>query len=218
MHQDHPFVTLQPSSYIHQHRARQPTLFHSSHELFGTRLHSHQLGSHVDTCLLRCWTILHNVFPVFISTIQNEFNLTFPPPRRFRFESCWLIQVENCGGSFRNAEGECKHDFQAEVNAYKCHRVHESYELKWDGERDAYEYRKKVVKEWRYNPDALIAKDKEILAAAEKLAKKEQSHAEIEIQAKGIWGAINSSNEKAQWEAKNISRASKAYKGKWKVE
>ena len=28
--------------------------------------------------------------------------------------------------------------------------------------------------------DALIAKDKEILAAAEKLAKKEQSHAEIE--------------------------------------
>ena len=30
------------------------------------------------------------------------------------------------------------------------------------------------------NPDVLIAKDKEILAAAEKLAKKEQSQAEIE--------------------------------------
>ena len=48
------------------------------------------------------------------------------------------------------------------------------------GERDADEYRKKVAKEHRDNPDALIAKDKEILAAAEKLAKKEQSHAEIE--------------------------------------
>ena len=36
------------------------------------------------------------------------------------------------------------------------------------------------MKERRGNPDALIAKDKEILAAAEKLAKKEQSHAEIE--------------------------------------
>ena len=45
---------------------------------------------------------------------------------------------------------------------------------------------KKVAKERRDNHDALIAKDKEILAVAEKLAKKDQSHAEIEIQAKGI--------------------------------
>ena len=88
--------------------------------------------------------------------------------------------------SFRNAEGKCQRDFQAEVNADECHRVHESYELKWAGERDADEYRKRVAKERRDNPDALIAKDKEILAAAEKLAKKEQSHAEIEIKAKGI--------------------------------
>ena len=48
--------------------------------------------------------------------------------------------------------------------------------------------------------DALISKDKEILAAAEKLAKKEQSHAKIEK------------------ETKNNSRASKAYKGKRKGE
>ena len=82
--------------------------------------------------------------------------------------------------SFRNAEGKCQRDFQAEVNADGCHRVHESYELKWDGERDADEYRKKSAKEQRDNPDALIAKDEEILAAAEKLAKIEQSHAEIE--------------------------------------
>ena len=66
------------------------------------------------------------------------------------------------------------------MNTDKCHRVHESYELKWAGERNADEYRKKVAKELRDDPDAIIAKDKEILAAAEKLAKKEQSHAEIE--------------------------------------
>ena len=42
------------------------------------------------------------------------------------------------------------------MNAYECHRVHESYELKWDGKRDADEYRKKVEKERRDNPDALI--------------------------------------------------------------
>ena len=62
--------------------------------------------------------------------------------------------------SFRNAEGKCQRDFQAEVNAYECHIVHESYELKWAGERDADEYRKKVEKERRDNPDGLIAKDK----------------------------------------------------------
>ena len=72
------------------------------------------------------------------------------------------------------------------MNADECHRVHESYELKWAGERDAGEYMKKVAKERRDNPDALIAKDKKFLADVEKLAKKEQSHAEIEIQAKGI--------------------------------
>ena len=66
------------------------------------------------------------------------------------------------------------------MNADECHRVHESYELKWASKRDYDEYRKKVAKEQGDNPDALIVKDKDILAAAEKLAKKEQSHAEIE--------------------------------------
>ena len=75
--------------------------------------------------------------------------------------------------SFRNTEGKCQRDFQDEVNTDECHRVHESYELKWAGERDADEYSKKVEKERRDNPDGLIAKDKEILVAAEKLAKKE---------------------------------------------
>ena len=84
---------------------------------------------------------------------------------------------------FHNEEGKCQRDFQAEVNTDECHRVHESYELKWAGERYADEYSKKAAKEQRGNPDALIAKDKVILAASEKLAKKEKSHAEIDIQA-----------------------------------
>ena len=69
------------------------------------------------------------------------------------------------------------------MNEDKCHRVHERYELKWYGERNADEYGKKAAKELRGNLDSLIAKDKEILAASEKLAKKEQSPSEIEIQA-----------------------------------
>ena len=52
--------------------------------------------------------------------------------------------------SFRNAEGKCQREFQAEVNADECNRVHESYELKWSGKRDADEYRKKVTKERSY--------------------------------------------------------------------
>ena len=51
--------------------------------------------------------------------------------------------------SLRNAEGKCKREFQAEVNSDKCHRFHESYELKCTGERDSDEYRKKVAKERR---------------------------------------------------------------------
>ena len=82
--------------------------------------------------------------------------------------------------SFRNTEGKCKRDHQAEVNADECHIVHESYELKLAGKRNTDKYGKKVAKERSDNPDALIAKDKEILATSEKLAKKEQSHAEIE--------------------------------------
>ena len=65
---------------------------------------------------------------------------------RIRFELCWWIQEEHCRGLFRNAEGKCQRDFQAEVNADECHRVHESYELKWAGERDTDEYSRKSAK------------------------------------------------------------------------
>ena len=39
--------------------------------------------------------------------------------------------------SVRNVEGKCQRDFQAKVNAEECHRVYESYELKWAGKRDS---------------------------------------------------------------------------------
>ena len=51
--------------------------------------------------------------------------------------------------SLRNAEGKCQRDFQVEVNTDECHIVHEGYELKWAGKRDADEYRKKIAKEGR---------------------------------------------------------------------
>ena len=97
---------------------------------------------------------------------KNENNKEEERVSWIRFELCWWIQEEHCGGLLRNSEGKCQHDFQAEVNAGECHRVHESYELKWAGECDADEYSKKDAEERRGNPDALFAKDKEILAAS----------------------------------------------------
>ena len=77
---------------------------------------------------------------------KNENNKEEERVGRIRFELCWWIQEEHCGWLFRNPEGKCQRDFQAEVNADECHRVHESYELKWAGERDADEYSKKAAK------------------------------------------------------------------------
>ena len=43
---------------------------------------------------------------------------------------------------FQNAEGKRQRDLQAEMEADKRHRVHESYEDKWAGEKYADEYEK----------------------------------------------------------------------------
>ena len=48
--------------------------------------------------------------------------------------------------SFWNIEGKCQRDFQAEINSDECHRVHESYEIKWD---DTDEHRKQMREEQR---------------------------------------------------------------------
>ena len=69
---------------------------------------------------------------------ENENDKEEERVSRIRFELCWWIQEEHCVGLFRNAEDKCQRDFQAEVNADECHRVHESYELKWAGKHDAY--------------------------------------------------------------------------------
>ena len=96
MHQDYPFVFSQPSSYIHQHRARQPTLVHSYTELYGTRLHSLQLGSQVDTCLLSCRNISYLIDPPQCSSCINQHNskrirLTLSSSLLFSFSSSFVV-------------------------------------------------------------------------------------------------------------------------------
>ena len=77
---------------------------------------------------------------------ENENDKEEERVSRICFEFCWWIQEEHCGWLFRNVEGKCQRDFQAEVNADECHRVHESYELKCASERDADKYSKKAAK------------------------------------------------------------------------
>ena len=96
MHQDYPFVPSQPSSYIHQHRARQPTWVHISHELYGTRLHSLQLGSHSDTCLLRCRKIRYLFDPTQCYSCIHQHNskrirLTLSSSSSFSFLSSFFV-------------------------------------------------------------------------------------------------------------------------------
>ena len=96
MHQDYPFVPSQSSSYVHQHRARQPTWVHSSHELYVTCLHSLQLGSHVDTCLLRCGKISYLFDPPQCSSFIQQHNskriqLTLSSSSLFSFLSSFFV-------------------------------------------------------------------------------------------------------------------------------
>ena len=96
MHQDYPFVTSQHSSYIHQHRACQPTWVHSSHELCGTRLHSLQLGSHVEICLLYCGKISFLFDPPQCFSCIHQHNsklirLTLSSSSSFSFLSSFFV-------------------------------------------------------------------------------------------------------------------------------
>ena len=49
----------------------------------------------------------------------------------------------------RNAEGKRQRDLQAELESDERHKVHESYEEKWSGEKDADEYKKLTSDKWR---------------------------------------------------------------------
>ena len=51
--------------------------------------------------------------------------------------------------SFRNAEGKCIRDLESQIKANDLHNEHESYELKWSGERDAENYKKQMDEERR---------------------------------------------------------------------
>ena len=99
MHQNYPFVPSKPSSYIHHHRSHQLTWVYSSHELYGTRLHSLQLGSHVDTCLLRCGKISYLFGPPQCSSFIHQHNskrirLTLSSSLSFSFSSsCFVVFV-----------------------------------------------------------------------------------------------------------------------------
>ena len=96
MHKYYPFVSSQPSSYINHHRACHPNWFHSSHELYGTRMHSLQLGSHIDTCLLRCRKISYPFDPLQYSSCFHQNNskriwLTLSYSSSFSFLSSFFV-------------------------------------------------------------------------------------------------------------------------------
>ena len=50
---------------------------------------------------------------------------------------------------FRNAEGKRQRDLQAEMEADESNKLHERYEQKWAGEKDADEYQKLTAEERR---------------------------------------------------------------------
>jgi len=60
-----------------------------------------------------------------------------------------LAEEERDDFAFRNAEGRRIRDVEAEMKHQYQSSEHESYELKWAGERDAEEYKKQVAQEER---------------------------------------------------------------------
>ena len=51
--------------------------------------------------------------------------------------------------AFRNAEGARIRDLEHQMKAGEQHNEHDSYELKWAGERDAEEYQKQIADDRR---------------------------------------------------------------------
>jgi hypothetical protein len=60
-----------------------------------------------------------------------------------------LAEEERDDFAFRNAEGRRIRDVEAEMKHQYQSTEHESYELKWAGERDAEDYKKQVAQEER---------------------------------------------------------------------
>ena len=70
------------------------------------------------------------------------------------------VQKRRESFAFQNAEGKRQQDVQTEMGADERNREHESYELKWDGDSDAGDYKKKIAKERRESFAFRNAEDK----------------------------------------------------------
>jgi len=83
--------------------------------------------------------------------------------------------------AFRNAEAKRVRDLDAQKKSYELHDDHESYELKWAGERDAEEYRELIAHERREslafrNAEAKRIRDLEAQMKSDELYNEHESY------------------------------------------
>eukprot|EP00569_Conticribra_weissflogii_P017732 CAMPEP_0171446618 /NCGR_PEP_ID=MMETSP0881-20121228/38688_1 /TAXON_ID=67004 /ORGANISM="Thalassiosira weissflogii, Strain CCMP1336" /LENGTH=810 /DNA_ID=CAMNT_0011971011 /DNA_START=223 /DNA_END=2656 /DNA_ORIENTATION=+ len=83
--------------------------------------------------------------------------------------------------ALRNVEGVRIRDLEAQMKANDFHNEHESYELKWAGERDADEYKKQLARERREsfelrNAEGRHARDVEATMKANEWQKEHESY------------------------------------------
>jgi len=83
--------------------------------------------------------------------------------------------------ALRNVEGVRIRDLEAQMKANDFHNEHESYELKWAGERDANEYKKQLARERREsfelrNAEGRHARDIEATMKANEWQKEHESY------------------------------------------
>ena len=83
--------------------------------------------------------------------------------------------------AFRNAEAKRVRDLDAQKKSYELHDDHESYELKWAGERDAEDYRELIAQERRdslafRNAEAKRTRDLEARMKSDELHNEHESY------------------------------------------
>ena len=102
--------------------------------------------------------------------------------------------------AFRNAEGKSIRDFEEEMKAEAQRNEHESYELKWTGERDAERYKKQVEEERRESFAFRNAEGRRIrdLESDMKSNVQQEQHESYELKWAGERDADNYKKEMAQ--------------------
>ena len=102
--------------------------------------------------------------------------------------------------AFRNAEGKSIRDFEEEMKAEAQRNEHESYELKWAGERDAKHYKKQVEEERRESFAFRNAEGRRIrdLESDMKSNVQQEQHESYELKWAGERDADNYKKEMAQ--------------------